>query len=89
MSDQKEKLQRTLEGRVVSSKMDKTITVLVERRVPHPVYGKFVRKTSKIHAHDANNECKQGDLVIIAEGRPISKTKAWSLVQIVQRATEI
>lgn len=88
MSDQKKK-QRTCEGRVVSNKMDKTITVLVERRVPHPVYGKFVRKTSKIHAHDANNECKQGDLVIIAEGRPISKTKAWSLVEIVQRATEI
>ncbi len=88
MSDQKKK-QRTFEGRVVSNKMDKTITVLVERRVPHPVYGKFVRKTSKIHAHDANNECNQGDLVIIAEGRPISKTKAWSLVEIVQRATEI
>jgi small subunit ribosomal protein S17 len=88
MSDQIKK-QRTCEGRVVSNKMDKTITVLVERRVPHPVYGKFVRKTSKIHAHDANNECKQGDLVIIAEGRPISKTKAWSLVEIVERATEI
>jgi small subunit ribosomal protein S17 len=89
MSDNKQKLQRTLQGRVVSNKMDKTITVLVERRVQHPVYGKFVRKTSKIHAHDANNECKAGDLVIITEGRPISKTKAWRLVQIVEHATEV
>lgn len=89
MSDNKQKLQRTLQGRVVSNKMDKTITVLVERRVQHPVYGKFVRKTSKIHAHDANNECKAGDLVIISEGRPISKTKAWRLVQIVEHATEV
>ena len=89
MSDTKQKLQRTLQGRVVSNKMDKTITVLVERRVQHPVYGKFVRKTSKIHAHDANNECKAGDLVIISEGRPISKTKAWRLVQIVERAPEV
>lgn len=88
MSDQKSK-QRTLEGRVVSNKMDKTITVLVERRVQHPVYGKFVRKTSKIHAHDDKNECNQGDLVIIVEGRPISKNKAWRLVEIVERATEI
>ncbi|MBI3560382.1 MAG: 30S ribosomal protein S17 [Gammaproteobacteria bacterium] len=89
MSETKVKLQRTLQGRVVSNKMNKTITVLVERRVQHPVYGKFVRKTSKIHAHDANNECKAGDLVIISEGRPISKTKAWRLVQIVERATEV
>ncbi len=89
MSDTKKKLQRTLQGRVVSNKMDKTITVLVERRVQHPVYGKFVRKTSKIHAHDANNECKAGDLVLISEGRPISKTKAWRLVQIVEHATEV
>jgi small subunit ribosomal protein S17 len=89
MSETKKKLQRTVQGRVVSNKMDKTITVLVERRVQHPVYGKFVRKTSKIHAHDAKNECKEGDLVVIAEGRPISKTKAWNLVQIVERATEV
>ncbi len=89
MSDTKQKLQRTLQGRVVSNKMDKTITVLVERRVQHPVYGKLMRKTSKIHAHDANNECKAGDLVIISEGRPISKTKAWRLVQIVEHATEV
>ena len=89
MSETKQKLQRTLQGRVVSNKMDKTITVLVERRVQHPVYGKSLRKTSKIHAHDANNECKAGDLVVIAEGRPISKTKAWRLVQIVERATEV
>ena len=89
MSETKQKLQRTLQGRVVSNKMDKTITVLVERRVQHPIYGKSLRKTSKIHAHDANNECKAGDLVIIEEGRPISKTKAWRLVQIVERATEV
>lgn len=77
---------RTLTGRVVSDKMNKTITVLVERKVPHPVYGKYVRRSTKIHAHDETNECKQGDLVTIAQCRPLAKTKAWRLVEIVERA---
>jgi small subunit ribosomal protein S17 len=80
---------RTLTGRVVSDKMDKTVTVLIERRVKHPIYGKYVSKSSKLKAHDGNNECKTGDLVTIAESRPISKTKAWSLVRIEERPTRI
>lgn len=80
------KLKRTVTGKVVSDKMDKSITVLIERRVKHPKYGKFVRKSSKIHAHDERNECKQGDVVTIEECRPVSKTKAWRLVEIVERA---
>ncbi len=83
---EKQKVVRTETGRVVSHKMNKTITVLIERRVPHPVYGKFVRKSSKIHAHDEKNECKEGDLVMISECRPISKTKAWKLVKVVEQA---
>ena len=77
---------RTLTGRVVSDKKNKTITVLVERKVPHPMYGKYVRRSTKIHAHDETNECKQGDLVTIAQCRPLAKTKAWRLVEIVERA---
>lgn len=87
MSEQKQKIERTATGRVISDKMDKTITVLVERRVKHPVYGKFVRKSTKLHAHDENNECKEGDVVTIAECRPISKSKAWRLVEVVEKAT--
>lgn len=85
MSEQ-QKPVRTLTGRVVSDKMNKTITVLVERKVPHPVYGKYVRRSTKIHAHDESNECKQGDLVTIAQCRPLAKTKSWRLVEIVERA---
>lgn len=84
-----EKAVRTLSGKVVSDKMDKTIVVLVERRVKHPIYGKYVSKSSKLKAHDENNECKSGDVVTIAEARPLSKTKSWSLVNIDERATEI
>ena len=80
---------RTLAGKVVSDKMDKTITVLVERRVKHAVYGKIVSKSSKIKAHDEQNECKIGDTVEIAETRPLAKTKSWKLVEIVERATEV
>lgn len=80
------KLKRTLTGKVVSNKMDKSITVLIERRVKHPKYGKFVRKSSKIHAHDEQNQCHEGDVVTIEECRPISKTKAWRLVEVVERA---
>lgn len=87
MSDQK--LARTLTGKVVSDKMNKSIVVLVERRVKHPVYGKYVSKSSKLKAHDENNECSVGDLVTISESRPISKTKSWTLVKIEERATVI
>lgn len=80
---------RTLMGRVVSDKMDKTITVLVERRVRHPVYGKIVTRSTKIKAHDEVNECREGDLVAIAETRPLSRTKAWRLVEVVERAVQV
>lgn len=90
MSENKtEKVARTVSGRVVSNKMDKSIVVLVERKVKHPVYGKYVRKSTKLHAHDANNECMNGDEVTIKEVRPISKTKTWALVSIDERATEV
>ncbi len=89
MAQEQQNLVRTLTGKVVSDKMDKSIVVLIERRVKHPVYGKYVSKSSKLKAHDENNECKAGDLVTIAESRPISKTKSWSLVKIEERATEI
>ncbi|MDR9436122.1 MAG: 30S ribosomal protein S17 [Thiohalophilus sp.] len=81
-----ESVKRTVTGRVVSNKMDKSITVLVERRVKHPVYGKFIKRSTKLHAHDANNECNQGDLVTITSCRPLSKTKTWALDSIVERA---
>ncbi len=77
------KIERTVSGRVVSDKMDKTITVLVERRVKHPVYGKFIRRSSKFHVHDEGNTAKVGDTVVIKESRPYSKTKCWNLVRIV------
>ena len=73
-------------GKVVSNKMDKSITVAIERRVKHPIYGKFVGKTTKFMAHDENNDCKQGDLVKISETRPLSKNKRWRLVEIIERA---
>lgn len=80
---------RTLAGRVVSDKMDKTITVLIERRVKHPVYGKIVSKSSKVKAHDEENTCKEGDLVTIAETRPMSKSKSWALIKVEERAAEV
>ncbi|MBC54828.1 30S ribosomal protein S17 [Pseudohongiella acticola] len=83
------KTGRLVSGKVVSSKMDKSIVVLVERRVKHPVYGKYITRSSKLHAHDANNECKEGDKVTVKEVRPMSKTKTWSLVSIDERATQI
>ncbi len=81
-----EKTSRIVSGRVVSDKMNKSITVMIERKVRHPIYGKYVRKRTKLHVHDENNECKEGDLVAIMECRPISKTKAWRLVEILERA---
>lgn len=85
MSEQ-QKHNRTLTGRVVSSAMDKSITVEVERRVRHPIYGKFIKRATKVHAHDADNECKPGDLVTVEQCRPLSKTKSWRLLEIVERA---
>ena len=75
-------------GVVTSSKADKTITVRIERRVKHPVYGKFVRRSTRIAAHDEHNECREGDVVTIVESRPVSKTKSWRLLGIVERAAE-
>ncbi len=77
---------RTLMGRVVSDKMDKSVTVLVERRVKHPVIGKVIRRSKKYHAHDENNEYREGDLVEIQEARPMSKTKSWRVARLVERA---
>ena len=84
-----EKRTRTATGKVVSDKMDKTITVLIERRVKHPIYGKYMVRSSKLHAHDENNECKMGDLVTISETRPYSKTKTWKLEKIEESAAQI
>jgi len=83
------KSARTASGKVISNKMDKSIVVLIERRVKHPVYGKYVKRSTKIHAHDANNECLAGDEVTVQEVRPISKTKSWSLVSINERAAQV
>ena len=84
MSEAKNKRQLT--GRVVSDKMQKTVTVLVERRVKHPLYGKFITRSSRFHAHDEARECKEGDLVLIEECRPIAKTKTWRVIQLVEKA---
>ena len=81
--------KRTLSGRVVSDKMTKTVTVLVERRVKHPLYGKFVTRTRKYHAHDENGEYHEGDLVEIEECRPISRTKAWRVTKLLEKARTV
>ena len=80
-----EKGRRTVIGRVVSDKMDKTVSVAIERLIKHPMYGKYIRRTGKVLAHDANNECKPGDRVAISECRPISKNKSWQVVNIIER----
>jgi len=80
---------RTVTGRVVSDKMDKTITVLVERRVRHPMYGKYITKSSKLHAHDEKNECQVGDVVTVYETRPLSKTKTWALLRVEEKAAAV
>jgi len=77
---------RTLQGRVLSNKMDKSITVAIERKVKHPLYGKYLKRTTKIHAHDETNQCNAGDIVTIRECRPLSKTKSWTLVEVVTKA---
>ena len=84
-----ETLARTVSGTVVSNKMDKTITVLIERRVQHPVYGKIIRRSSKIHAHDEDNACSIGDTVTVSECRPLSKSKTWMLKSIDEKAREV
>ena len=76
---------RTLQGTVVSDKMDKSITVAINRFVKHPIYGKYMKRTTKLHAHDENNECASGDVVTIRECRPLTKTKSWTLVKIIER----
>lgn len=80
------KLRKTKIGLVSSSSMNKTVTVKVERRLQHPIYGKFVKNTKKFHAHDENNECGVGDRVLIMETRPLSKTKRWRLVEVLEKA---
>jgi small subunit ribosomal protein S17 len=80
------KKQRSQTGRVVSNKMDKTVTVRLERLIKHPLYGKYIRRSSKVHAHDENNECNEGDTVRISQTRPISKNKSWQVDEIVERA---
>ncbi|MBB1272772.1 30S ribosomal protein S17 [Psychromonas sp. RZ22] len=81
-----EKNTRTLQGKVISAKMDKSIVVAVERKVKHPLYGKFMKRTTKLHAHDETNQCNEGDIVLVSECRPLSKTKSWTLAQIVTKA---
>ena len=83
-----QKTVRTLTGRVVSDKMDKTITVLIERRVKHPIYGKYVKRSTKLHAHDAENTCNEGDFVRVTEIAPLSKTKNWRVVEVITRAAK-
>ena len=85
---QAEKVQRTLIGSVTSDAMNKSITVTIERRIKHPVYGKYIRRSSKLHVHDENNECSKGDVVMIEQCRPMSKTKSWRLVEVVEKAVE-
>ena len=80
---------RTVTGQVVSSKADKTVTILLERKVKHPIYGKFVKRSTKFHAHDEKNECSLGDTVTVEECRPMSKTKTWRLVRIDERAVRV
>jgi small subunit ribosomal protein S17 len=82
---QQQKVVRTITGRVISDKMDKSAVVLVERKVRHPLYGKYIRRSTKLHVHDENNECQSGDTVTIEECRPVSKTKSWRLIKVVER----
>jgi small subunit ribosomal protein S17 len=88
MSEETKKAQRTIVGRVVSDKMDKTVSVAIERLIKHPMYGKYIRRTTKVLAHDASNECKSGDRVAISECKPISKNKSWAVVNVIERAAD-
>jgi small subunit ribosomal protein S17 len=89
MSEQETKVRRTLVGRVVSDKMQKTVTVLVERRVKHPIYGKVITRSAKYHAHAEEGQATEGDLVEIVETRPISKTKTWAIARVLEKARVI
>ncbi|KZY28301.1 MULTISPECIES: 30S ribosomal protein S17 [unclassified Oleiphilus] len=89
MTDTAQNTARTLNGKVVSNKMDKSITVMIERRVKHPIYGKYVKRSTKVHAHDENNECNIGDVVTIQETRPLSKTKSFTLLNIDEKASNV
>jgi small subunit ribosomal protein S17 len=80
------KVVRTVTGTVVSNKMDKTVTVMIERKVKHPVYGKYIRRSTKLHVHDEGNTCQEGDKVTIEQCRPLSKSKSWRLVDVVERS---
>jgi len=82
------KIKRSVVGRVISNKMDKTVTIAIERYIKHPTYGKYVRRTGKVLAHDEANECREGDRVAISECRPLSKRKAWQVVSVIERAAE-
>jgi len=88
MSEEIKRGQHTIVGRVVSDKMDKTVSVAVERLIKHPMYGKYIRRTTKVLAHDASNECKSGDRVAISECKPVSKKKSWAVVNVVERAAD-
>jgi len=79
---------RTLQGRVISDKMEKSFTIAIARYVKHPIYGKFIKRTTKLHAHDETNQCNEGDLVNITECRPLSKSKTWTLVEVVTKSAE-
>ena len=81
--------RRILEGKVVSAKQDKTVTVLVERRTMHPIYKKYIKRSSKVHAHDEKNECGLGDVVRVSESKPFSKTKNWALIEVVEKSVSI
>lgn len=89
MSDTQEKIQRTLLATVISNKMDKSVVVNIERKVKHPLYGKFIKRTTKLSVHDENNECNIGDVVLIKQCRPLSKTKSWTLVSIEEKASQV
>ena len=89
MAETQNSSARILSGKVVSDKMNKSITVLIERRVKHPLYGKYIKRSTKVHAHDENNECNIGDTVTIQETRPLSKTKSWKLVSINEKASNV
>ena len=89
MSETAVKQARSVSGRVVSNKGNKSITVQVDRQLKHPIYGKYITRRTKLHAHDEKNECNEGDLVMIEECRPLSRTKSWRLVKVLARATQI
>ena len=86
---EKTKSARSISGRVLSSRMDKTITVAIDRKIRHPLYQKYIKRRTKLHAHDEKNECNKGDLVLIEECRPLSKTKSWRLIKVMEKSADI